>query len=84
MNELKCFYHEASMESQIEFSMCLLAQMSIRELIDKKGLDLTTAIADFMESTTAVCLFDKETGLWENGPDYIVNEYEREKALAVV
>ena len=72
------------MESKIEFSMCLLAQMSIRELIDKKGLDLTTAIADFMESTTAVCLFDKETGLWENGPDYIVNEYEREKTLAVV
>ena len=84
MNELKCFYHDASMDSKIKFSMCLLAQMSIRELIDKNGLDLTTAIADFMESTTAVCLFDKETGLWENGPDYIVNEYEREKALAVV
>ncbi|MBR6943098.1 MAG: hypothetical protein IKH55_08615 [Fibrobacter sp.] len=67
------------MENKIEFAMCLLAQMSIRELMDKKNYDMTTAIADFMESTTAVCLFDKETGLWENGPDYIVGEYEREK-----
>ena len=67
------------MENKIEFAMCLLAQMSIRELMDKNNCDMTTAIADFMESTTAVCLFDKETGLWENGPDYIVGEYEQEK-----
>lgn len=44
---------------------------------------MTDAVADFMESTTAVCLFDRETGLWENGPDYIVGEYEQEKRRAL-
>ena len=57
--------------------------MSIRELMDKKNYDMTTAIANFMESTTAECLFDKETGLWENGPDYIVDENEQEKIRAL-
>ena len=62
--------------------MCLLAQMSIRELAEKNGGNVAGAIADFMESDTARLLFDKETGLWGNGPDYIVNEYETEKAAA--
>ena len=70
------------MENKIEFAMCLLAQMSIRELMDKKKCDMTTTIADFMKSTTAEYLFNKETGLWENGPDYIVSEYEQEKIRA--
>ena len=70
------------MEDKIEFAMCLLAQMSIRDLMDRNNCGMTDAVADFMESTTAVCLFDKETGLWENGPDYIVGEYEQEKRRA--
>jgi hypothetical protein len=83
MNDMAAFVQNSSMEDKIEFAMCLLAQMSIRDLMDKNNCDMTDAVADFMESTTSVCLFDKETGLWENGPDYIVGEYEREKRRAL-
>ena len=80
---MAAFIQKSSMENKIEFAMCLLAQMSIRELMDKKNCDMTTAIADFMESMTTECIFNKETGLWENGPDYIVGEYEQEKRRAL-
>jgi hypothetical protein len=70
------------MEKKINFAMNLLAQMTISTIAERTGADPLEVIADFMESDTAKILYDKETGLWENGPDYIANEYEQERSLA--
>ncbi len=72
------------MEKKINFAMNLLAQMTINTIAKRTGADPLDVIADFMESDTAKILYDKETGLWENGPDYIANEYEQERATAKV
>lgn len=69
---------------KINFAMNLLAQMTINTIAKRTGADPLDVIADFMESDTAKILYDKETGLWENGPDYIANEYEQERATAKV
>lgn len=66
---------------KINFAMNLLAQMTISTIAKRTGTDPLDVIANFMESDTAKILYDKETGLWENGPDYIANEYEQERAL---
>ena len=64
-------------------SYCIVQKpnLSLCNMDKRSGADPLEVIADFMESDTAKILYDKETGLWENGPDYIANEYEQEKAL---
>lgn len=64
-----------SIESQIEFSMSLLAQMAIRKLACDLACSDDEMTARFMQSKTAQMLFDRETGLFGYGPDYIANEY---------
>lgn len=64
-----------SLEKQIEFSMCLLAQMAIRKLARDMQCNEDEMSAKFMQSRTAQMLFDRETGLFGYGPDYIANEY---------
>ena len=64
-----------SLERQIEFSMCLLAQMAIRKLARQLNCSDDEMAAAFMQSRTAQMLFDRETGLFGYGPDYIANEY---------
>lgn len=36
-------------------------------------------ISEFSQSRTYVLLFDSETGLWKEGPDYILSLYTKEK-----
>ena len=69
-----------SLESQIEFSMSLLAQMAIRKLAHDLQCDEDEMTAKFMQSRTAQMLFNCETGLFGYGPDYIANEYLEETA----
>ncbi|PWJ68342.1 MULTISPECIES: hypothetical protein [unclassified Fibrobacter] len=69
-----------SLEREIEFSMCLLAQMAIRKLAKMQNCSDDEMAAVFMQSTTAQMLFDRETGLFGYGPDYIANEYMEELA----
>ncbi|GEM_PF-1890317 len=67
-----------ALERQIELSMCLLAQMTIRKLARDFQCDDDEMTARFMQSKTAEMLFDKETGLFGYGPDYLANEYIEE------
>lgn len=36
-------------------------------------------MSEFSQSRTYALLFDSETGLWKEGPDYIISLYERER-----
>ena len=41
------------------------------------------AFMRFMKSKTAEMLFDESTYMWMNGPDYIADEYRREKKAII-
>ncbi len=65
-------------DSRTELTMQILATMSAEEISKKEHLSISSALSKFLQSTAAIMLFDKSSGLWMNGPDYIVNEYYHE------
>ena len=64
--------------SKYEFGMELLAAMSATVIAKKQKISKIRAFDRFMKSETARMLFDQDTGMWLNGPDYIADEYKRE------
>ena len=64
--------------SKYEFGMELLAAMSATVIAKKQKISKIRAFDRFMKSETARMLFDQDTGMWLNGPDYIADEYRRE------
>ena len=67
--------------SENEYSMELLAAMASMNIARRQKISKTKAFTRFMKSRTAEMLFDETTGMWMNGPDYIADEYRREKRL---
>jgi hypothetical protein len=64
--------------SKYEFGMELLAAMSASVIAKKQKISRIRAFDKFIKSETAKMLFDEESGMWLNGPDYIADEYKRE------
>ncbi len=64
--------------SKYEFGMELLAAMSASVIARKLKISKIRAFDNFMQSETARMLFDQDSGMWLNGPDYIADEYRRE------
>lgn len=62
-----------------EYTMELLAAMASANLAKRQKISRTKAFTRFMRSKTAEMLFDESTYMWMNGPDYIADEYRREK-----
>lgn len=67
-------------EPRIELSMQLLAVLCAEEIAEKENIKESSALNKFLQSDAALVLFDKSTGLWLNGPDYVTGEYYEEKA----
>ena len=67
--------------SENEYAMELLAAMASMNIARRQKISKTKAFTRFMKSRTAEMLFDETTGMWMNGPDYIADEYRREKRL---
>lgn len=65
-------------DSRTELAMQMLATLCAEEIAENEHLSVSLALSKFLQSTAAVMLFDKSTGLWMNGPDYIVSEYYNE------
>ena len=62
----------------MEHAMELLAAMVVEERALKENRTREEVFKEFRRSRTYEELFDPETGLWENGPDYISDEYDLE------
>lgn len=60
---------------------CAVSMM--RRMLDKfsqeKGIAFQNALIEFANSNVYNALFDFETGLWMEGPDYLRDMWEREK-----
>ena len=64
--------------SKYEFGMELLAAMSAAVIAKRQKISRIRAFDKFIKSETARMLFDQDSGMWLNGPDYIADEYKRE------
>lgn len=70
--------------SKYEYSMELLVAMTATVLAKRQRVSCLEAFDTFIQSETANMIFDEDTHLWWNGPDYLADEFEREtKALQV-
>ena len=65
--------------SKYEYTMELLSAMAAENIARKQKISKIKAFDRFMRSKTAGLLFDEDSGFWMNGPDYIADEYRRER-----
>ena len=65
-------------EESREFAMELLATMVVMDRAKREKCSTMDVFKKFRRSGTFEQLFDSETGLWMNGPDYISYEYDLE------
>lgn len=64
--------------SKYEFGMELLVAMTASVIARKQKISKVHAFDKFIKSETARMLFDQDTGMWLNGPDYLAEEYKKE------
>lgn len=65
-------------EEAREHAMELLAAMMVADKAEKEKKSQEEVWREFRKSLTYRNLFEPETGLWMNGPDYISEEYDEE------
>ena len=63
-----------------EQAMQALVAMVVEDRAKKEKRPAVEVLRQFRRSRTYAMLFDKDTGLWMNGPDYISEEYDLEIA----
>ena len=65
-------------EESREYVMNTLATMVVQDRAETEQRPFTQVFSEFRKSATYEELFDPDTGLWMNGPDYISEEYDLE------
>ena len=64
--------------NSIEASINLLTTMVIQGRAKRENRGFVEVFREFRRSVTFQDLYDPESGLWLNGPDYISDEYDME------
>lgn len=65
--------------SKNEYTMQTLASLAGKVIAKRLGLSKIQGFDALMNSKTGELLFDDSLIFWQNGPDYIANEYFLEK-----
>lgn len=65
--------------SKNEYTMQTLAALAGKVIAKRLGLSKIQGFDALMNSKTGELLFDDSLIFWQNGPDYIANEYFLEK-----
>ena len=65
-------------EAEKEYAMNLLTSMVVHDLAEREGRCFEDVFSEFRRSDTYARLYDPNTELWMNGPDYISDEYDIE------
>ncbi len=65
-------------EESKNYAMDLLATMVVQSRAEREGRSFDAVFSEFRKSKTYAMLYDSQTGLWMNGPDYISDEYDLE------
>ena len=69
---------QALTREQLINAVNLVATMVISQLAEETGASPTDTLLSFMQSRTALCLYDTETALWCDGPQAVIAEYKKE------
>ena len=65
-------------EDSRELAMNMLATMVVHDRAEREGRSFEDVFSEFRRSETFDALYDPDTELWMNGPDYISEEYDLE------
>ena len=65
-------------EESYEYIMNTLTTLMVEHAADQQKVGFQEYFTKFRRSDTYTMLYDKETGLWMNGPVYLQHEYEDE------
>ena len=57
-----------------------LMRSMLVKYVQKHGIPFEDAMLQFTESATYETLFDFDTAVWKEGPDYLLDVYEEERA----
>lgn len=68
-------------KDRLDYTIDVLAAMTIEELSEETGKDPKELIADFLLSKTGKALYDSSTKMWCNGPSYLADMYKEEVVL---
>lgn len=68
-------------KDRLDYTIDVLAAMTIEELSEETGKETKELIADFLLSKTGKALYDSLTKLWCNGPSYLADMYKEEVAV---
>lgn len=71
---------EVITKERLEYTIDVLAAMTVDELAEDTGKEPKAILADFLLSKTGRALYDGTTKLWCNGPSYIADMYKEEIA----
>jgi hypothetical protein len=63
-------------ERQMESCAVSTMRRMIEKYSDKKGIPFEDAFFQFTQSYIYTALFDYQTGIWMEGPDYLMALYE--------
>ena len=64
---------------KMEATAITVMRCMLLEYAEENGIPFETAMLDFLNSNTYSVLFDFETGVWKEGPDYLRSLYEDEQ-----
>ena len=65
-------------DKQKNAAAIMLMQRALEIYSEKKNITLDNALAEFSSTPVYGALFDFETELWKEGPDYILDLFEKE------
>ncbi|WP_165248630.1 hypothetical protein [Adlercreutzia sp. ZJ141] len=76
---MKADFGEPLTESQMEACAIMVMRMMLEDFSNDKGYSFPEALVGFAGSNTYQMLFDYDTRLWAEGPDYLRGIWTREK-----
>ncbi len=77
---VKANFGDPLTESQMEACAVMAMRMMLEDFSDEKGCSFPDALVRFAGSRTYQMLFDYDTRLWAEGPDYLRGVWMREEA----
>ncbi|WP_303817967.1 hypothetical protein [Selenomonas ruminantium] len=65
-------------KDSLYMAMDMTAAMAAESYAQRTGESVENVLLDLLGSRTADMLYDSETSLWANGPEYVADEFANE------
>ena len=68
-------------KDQEKFAIDATVTLTVEEITNELGGEMTETLHDFVASKTGALLYDEASKLWCCGPAYIADMYKKEKSV---